>query len=154
MPPTCLRRLPPNTGEENMVEMHNLVVELDASRDDAAGDFGRRLVEQFGDYHPVVTSSSLGRAELIVSLPAEDVWQAATTARALFRDLPVTRVQVETSTDFDRRSATEVPPLMSVTEVAERLGLTRAAVQRRIDTGALPAVRVGQTWAVPAAAVE
>lgn len=135
------------------MEMYNLVVEFDASRDDAAGDFGRALIDQFGDYHAVVTVSNLGRAELVASVPAEDVWQAAATCRALFRDHPVTRVQVEASTDFDRRSKAEVPPLMSVTEVAERLGLTRAAVQRRIDTGALPAVRVGQAWAVPAAAV-
>lgn len=136
------------------MEMYNLVVEFDASRDDAAGEFGRSLIDEFDDYHAVVSVSNLGRAELVASMPAENVWQAATTARALFRNLPVTRVQVEASTDFDRRSEAEVPPLMSVTEVAERLGLTRAAVQRRIDTGTLPAVRVGQTWAVPAAAVE
>lgn len=136
------------------MEMYNLVVEFDTSRDDAAGDFGARLLDTFGDYHPVVTASSLGRAELIASLPAEDVWQALATCRALFRELPVTRVWAERSSDFDRRGEVEVPPLLSVTEVAERLGLTRAAVQRRIDTGALPAVRVGQAWAVPAAAVE
>lgn len=135
------------------MEMYNLVVELDASRDEAAGDFGGSLLEQFGDYHPALTVSSLGRAELVVSVPAEDMWQALSTARALFRDLPVTRVWAETSADFDRRSEAEVPPLLSVTEVAEMLGITRAAVQQRIDAGKLPAVRVGKAWAVPAASV-
>lgn len=136
------------------MEMYNLVVEFDASREEAAGEFGRALIDQFGDYHAVVTVSSLARVELIASVPAEGLWQALTTARALFRDLPVTRISTEMSADFDRRGEVEVPPLLSVTEVADRLHLTRAAVQRRIDTGALPAIRVGQAWAVPAAAVD
>ena len=40
-----------------------------------------------------------------------------------------------------------------VRAVAERLGITRAGVQHRIDAGLLPAVRVGNAWAIPAAAL-
>ncbi len=64
------------------------------------------------------------------------------------------RLTVETSADFDRRSEAEVPTrLLSVTEAAEKLGLTRAGVQRRIDTGTLPALKVGSIWAIPARAI-
>lgn len=34
------------------------------------------------------------------------------------------------------------------------LGITRAAVQQRIDAGKPPAVRVGKAWAVPAASAK
>ncbi|PFG16265.1 excisionase family DNA binding protein [Propionicimonas paludicola] len=135
------------------MKSYNLALELDAGKEAAEGALGDRLLDQFADYHPVVTVSNLGRTELIVSIPAEHMWQATSTARALSADLGVTRVTVELSDDFDRRAGTEIPPLLSVTEVADRLGITRAAVQQRIDKGALPARRVGAAWVVPAAAV-
>lgn len=68
-------------------------------------------------------------------------------------DLDVTAVTVEGVGDFDRRADAHVPALLSVTEVADRLGITRAGVQHRIDAGQLPAVRVVHAWAIPAAAL-
>jgi len=136
------------------MDMWNLVIELNAGRDEAAGDLGDQLITEYSDYHPVVTVSNLNRAELVLSCPAEGLSQAMATCRALTRDLPVTRCSIERSDDFDRRTEAEVPPLLSVTEAAEHLGVTRAAVQQRIDKGLLPATRVGSTWAIPAAAVE
>lgn len=133
--------------------MYNATVELDTPADIMATDAGDDLLDRFIDYHPAIARSTLGRAELILSLPAESLWQATTTVRALTTALAITRVIVETTADFDRRSQAEVPELLSVTEVAQRLGLTRAGVQRRIETGSLPAVRVGSTWVIPAAAL-
>lgn len=135
------------------MEMWNVVLELDADRDAAAGELGDRLIEEYGVYHPVVTVSNIGRLELVLSLPAEGFTQAIATGVALARDLPVTRFTIDRSVDFDRRGEVEVPPLLSVTEVADRCGVTRAAVQKRIDKGALPAVRVGAGWVIPEAAV-
>lgn len=134
--------------------MYNATLELDTPAATAEDTYGDDLLTQFADYHPVIARSLLGRVELILSLPAAGLWQATATVRALVSDMPVTRLTVERSVDFDRRSEAEVPVrLLSVTEAAERLGLTRAGVQRRIDTGSLPAIKVGTTWAIPAGAV-
>ncbi len=46
------------------------------------------------------------------------------------------------------------PHLLSVTEVAARLGITRQAVLLRIKSGSLPAHRIGRMWAIPATAIE
>ncbi|HLF68704.1 MAG TPA: nucleotidyltransferase domain-containing protein [Gaiellaceae bacterium] len=42
---------------------------------------------------------------------------------------------------------------MSVAQVAERLGITRQAVLKRIHRGRLPAVKVGRAYVVPADAL-
>ena len=134
--------------------MYNATVELDHPASVAEGAAGDRLLARFADHHPVLARSLLGRLDLILSLPALGVWQATATVRALVADLPVTRLTVESSADFDRRSEAGVPArLLSVTEAAEKLGLTRAGVQRRIDTGTLPALKVGSIWAIPARAI-
>lgn len=44
--------------------------------------------------------------------------------------------------------------LLSVAEAAERLGLTRQAVLKRIRTGRLPARKVGRAYVVSAAALD
>jgi len=135
------------------MKMYNASVELDVRAEALAEELGDQLLERFADHHAVATRSTLGRGELILSLPAEGLWQAIATVRALVAGLDVTAVTVEASDDVDRRADAHVPALLSVTEVAERLGITRAGVQHRIDSGSLPAVRVGNAWAIPAAAV-
>jgi len=135
------------------MKMYNASVELDVRAEALAEELGDQLLERFADHHAVATRSTLGRGELILSLPAEGLWQAIATVRALVAGLDVSAVTVEASDDFDRRADVHVPALLSVTEVAERLGITRAGVQHRIDSGSLPAVRVGNAWAIPAAAV-
>ncbi|MFT3968741.1 MAG: helix-turn-helix domain-containing protein [Micropruina sp.] len=108
------------------------------------------LLDQYADYHPVLSRSLLGRLELIISLPAETLWQAVHAVGALTQGLDAVAVTIESSADFDRRSDLAVPDLCSVTEAARRLGMTRAGIQRRIENGTLPAVRIGKTWATPA----
>jgi excisionase family DNA binding protein len=41
-----------------------------------------------------------------------------------------------------------MPELVSVTEAAERLGVSRQAVLQRLASGSLPGTKVGTTWAV------
>ncbi len=134
--------------------MYNATIELDVPAARAGEDYGDQLIDRFAEHHAVLGRSLLGRVDLILSLPAVGLWQATATVRALAADLPVTRLVVETSTDYDRRSEAEIPTrLLSVTEAAEQLGLTRAGVQRRIDSGVLPAIKIGSTWAIPASGV-
>lgn len=46
-----------------------------------------------------------------------------------------------------------MPELMSVTEVAAALGITRQAVLLRAGAGQLPGAKVGSTWVFRAAVV-
>jgi len=132
---------------------YNATIELNLPSAEVTPQIGDDLIERFIDWHPAIGVSSLGRVELIITLPAETITQATSTVSALTTGLDVVRTTVETTEDFDRRSMAEVPALMSVSEVAQALGLTRAAIQKKITAGTIPAVRVGTTWAVPAAAV-
>ena len=132
---------------------YNATVELDLPADKFTPDVGDELIGRFIEWHPAIGVSTLGRVELVITLPAETYAQAAATVAALTGGLAVVRTTVETTEDFDRRSLAEVPSLMSVSEVAETLGVTRGAVQKRITAGSIPAVKVGETWVIPAAAV-
>jgi len=84
--------------------MHNVTIELAAAVDTMSGDARGDLIDQFTDFHPVIARSSLGRADLILSLPAESVWDAASLVRAAVDGTPVSRVIIESSVDFDMRS--------------------------------------------------
>lgn len=44
--------------------------------------------------------------------------------------------------------------LLSTTQAADRLGLTPGRVRQLIDTGQLPATRIGERWAIDARDVD
>lgn len=48
----------------------------------------------------------------------------------------------------------KIPALLSMTEVAARLGVTRQAVHLMITTGRLPAAQVGKAWVIRSATVD
>jgi len=106
------------------------------------------------DYHPAIGGDATGEAHVVITLPAEGLDQAISTARALFAPLRPLGLEVVPTELWDRRvGIPRVPELLSVTDVATRLGVTRQAILQRIESGSLPAVKVGKGWAVPAAAV-
>lgn len=128
---------------------------------DLAPAAAARLLEQLDGYHPAVGRSPFGRTEVIISLPAESVRQALMTATAVLEDAigvsqDIVSLEVLTTADFDRRLGLDIghiPELVSVTEAAAALGVTRQAVLQRIESGSLPATRIGTAWAVPRSAV-
>lgn len=130
------------------MEAYNAIIEL---TDKADPQHATAILDQFADYHPAVARAESGRAELILTLPAENLQQATTTALALVKATghrPV-RLEVLTTEEFDRRAGlVPIPDLVSVTEAAELLGVTRQAVLQRIDAGSLPAKRIGNGWAI------
>ena len=46
-----------------------------------------------------------------------------------------------------------LPPLVSVSEAAEMLDITPQGVNKKLKSGALPGVKVGNTWVIPLHAV-
>jgi len=109
-------------------------------------------------YHPATGRGPRGHLEVELTLPATDVVQAVQTAVAVAAralDVPMLSVEAIPTDEFDRRLGVEpIPELLSVTEAASTLHVTRQAILQRIESGSLPATRVGNTYVVPSHAVQ
>ena len=114
-------------------------------------DAAEKLVDEFAAYHAAAEPAEGGRLALILTFPATSARQAAVTVLALLGDKgyePVA-LEVQTTEDYDRRIGTlPVPELLTVSRIASELGVSRQAVQQRIDSGALEARKVGNGWLV------
>ena len=141
------------TPEGNVTTNYNATVELDTRE-----NVDELLVEALAAYHPATGRSIVGNVQVTITVPGEDMVQVMqTTIAVLARALaaPVLSAEIMATVDFDRRLGMEpVPELLSVTQVAARLGVSRQAVLQRLDSGSLPGRRVGATWTIPAAAVD
>ena len=136
-----------------MSTRHSVTIELSTQV-----DLTDRDLAALASYHPFVSRGPRGHLVIELALPADDVVQAVQTAVAVVGrvvDSPALSVTALPADESDRRAGLcPVPRLLSVSEVAAQLGVSRQAVLQRIDSGSLPATRVGTAWAVQAAAVE
>ena len=117
------------------------------------------LLDALDGYHPALDHDApKGHVRAIISLPAETLRQAITTALAVVEAAangPATAVEVLTSDEFDAREGLEpLPELVSVTQAAQQLGVTRQAVLERLERGTLPGSKVGSTWVIRQAALQ
>lgn len=132
---------------------YNVRVELD-TRD----HIDNELVDHLAAYHPATGRTPQGRVEVWITLPAVTLTEAVRLGLLLVGAVSRTTlvaVEAMTTAEFDRRLGQEsMPALVSVTEAAEQLGVSRQAVQQRLDAGTLPGQKVGKTWVVQASAVE
>lgn len=121
-------------------------------------EIGEDVVTALEGYHPAAGRSPFGRVEVTISLPAESLRQAVTTALSVIETstgLSVAAIEVLTTDDFDRRNGLDpVPGLLSVSEAAAFLAVSRQRVLQLVDAGALPAVKIGKTLALHRTAVE
>lgn len=107
------------------------------------------LLDQFANYHAIVSGTPSGGLEVVFTFPAENLAQALSTAQALVGHLDLVGLEVLETTEWDRRvDAVDVPPLVSVTEAAQMLGVSRQAVAQRLEAGSLPGQRVGTIWVI------
>lgn len=133
---------------------YNVVAELDAPFDEGTVEL---LIDPIADYSGAVGRSELGRTEIVFTLPADSVRQANTTALAILDQYPpaLVSLRVLPAGDFDRLTeAAELPALVSVSEAAQELGVSRQSILKSIKTAKLPATRVGDTWAVRKSVVQ
>lgn len=123
-------------------------------RDDEWTD---RTIDALRGFSPAVSRGLHGGATVDFTITAADVRQAATIALSLASDIAqgadVVGLELLTTAEFDRRAGAHLPALLSVSEAAQRLGVTRQAVLQRIDSGSLPATKVGSAWVIPEGAV-
>jgi excisionase family DNA binding protein len=137
------------------MKMHTITVELDAR--DITADHADQLVTSLEQLHPAVGNSPRGWLEVTITIPAEHVGQAVTLAIAAIEQAaghPTIAVTAMTEEEADAREGWEsLPDLVSVSEAAELLGVSRQAVLDRINRHTLPASKIGRDYAIPRAAL-
>lgn len=113
------------------------------------------VVDELAEHHAAASPAGRRLVEAVITVPAESLRQATVTALALLeRAGHVETLEVVPTAVFDARNGlAPLPQLVSVTEAADALGVTRQAVLQRLEAGTLPGTKVGATWAIPAAAV-
>jgi excisionase family DNA binding protein len=127
------------------------------SRNDDADTLATELATDLEVHGGIVTRSLTGRVQVVFTVQAPDLRTATHTALAVLVSTgrrPFT-VEVCPRDEFARRMRTTVvPDLVSVSQAAEILGVSRQRVLELAKAGKLDAVKVGDTWVIPAAAVE
>lgn len=112
------------------------------------------IMDVIKDFHGVYTIRGAGEEHAItISYPADSDKQAETIAEAVTEKFgEVVGLNVLTTQDRDRNEGyPPIPDLVSVTQAAEMLGVTRSAVIQRIESGSIYAVKVGNAWVIPSA---
>ncbi len=150
------------TGERAvMIQDYNATVDLDHPAEDGALTYA--LLSGLVVYSVAVAGSNWNHLQVIITLPAHTLTQAASTAIAVVSaaapGVSLAAIEVMTTAGFDGRidslgSLDEVPAVVGVTEAAASLGISAQAVRQLIRRGTLPAARAGRRgWAIPTAAV-
>ncbi len=92
-----------------------------------------------------------------ITLPAESLGQSVAAALPIIAaayGADAIACDVTTEAEYDLRAGfVPLPELVSVSEAAELLGVSRQRVLQRITERSLPATRVGRDWVIPRAAV-
>lgn len=130
-------------------------VTVDQARVDRArlGEF----LEALDAYDGILGDSATG-AQAAVKVEADTLAEACAEACAIVSDVlgaDAVGCQIVTAAAFRREfgihpelAEIEVGDLMSVSEAAELLGVSRQAVLGRIASGTLAATKVGREWAI------
>lgn len=103
--------------------------------------------DQLGTYGAATAVDARGRAQVIITLEAASVRQAADLAGALLTEHPVVELHAQLTSDYDN-PVRDIPPLLSIADAATQLGITRQAVLDRINRGTLSARKVGRAYVV------
>ena len=108
------------------------------------------LMDALATYHPAVGISPRGYLDAQITVPAESLAQAITTAVAVVEaaaGVPALRAEVMTEAEFDAREGyVPMPDLVSITEFAELMGITRQrAIQMVAENKLTTAQKVGKT---------
>ncbi|NNG20479.1 helix-turn-helix domain-containing protein [Naumannella sp. ID2617S] len=120
-----------------------------------ANEFTVDTHERLERYHPATGASADGHGQVTITLHAEDLGQAMDLAARLLASAgspPALELEVLTTERFDARAGLiPVPELVSISEAATQLGISRQAVLQRIEAGRIPARKVGSAWVIASA---
>lgn len=130
-----------------MTTEYNATIELD-TRDNV----DEQLLDALTEYHPATGRGPRGRVQVIITLPATSLAQAASTALAVVGAAgvaPTLSLEVLPTVEYDRRHGLQpLPELVSVTQAAEIAGVSRQAILQRLESGSLAGAKIGNAWVV------
>lgn len=134
-----------------MTENYTATIELDI-RDDGTDEPDDAIIDALSEYALNVGRSPLGYVEIVVTVPAASITQAAQTIAAVIAEtlgVMILSIELMTQDEYARRVGVKpMPELVSVTAAAEIAGVSRQAILGRLATGSLPGKKVGNTWVV------
>ena len=116
-----------------------------------------RYIEALNTYHVAVSNPRAGEGQIILTIPANTLTQAIQTTQAIATSAGITidALTIETTERFDTlANEIPMPKLISVTEAAQLLKVSRQAILQRITAHTIPATKIGDTWAIPRAAIK
>lgn len=108
-------------------------------------------------YHVALSNPRTGEGQIILTIPADTLTQAIQTTQAIATSAGITidALTIETTERFDTlANEIPMPKLISVTEAAQLLKVSRQAILQRITAHTIPATKIGDTWAIPRAAIK
>lgn len=114
-------------------------------------------IETLSAYRVAVSNPRAGEGQIILTIPADTLTQAIQTTQAIAASAGITinAITIETTERFDTlANDIPMPTLVSVTEAAQLLGVSRQAILQRITAHTIPATKIGDTWAIPRAAIK
>lgn len=137
------------------MKMHTVTIEVDTK--DPSTSYAEQIIDALQHIHPAVSVSARGWVMVDVTLPAEHVAQAVALAISAVEQAtghPAIAVTAMTEEEADAREGWDtLPDLVSVTEAAAELGVSRQAVLDRISRHTLPATKIGRDYAIPRSAL-
>jgi excisionase family DNA binding protein len=135
---------------------YTITIEVD-DQTPLTGDDVDRIHDELEAFSPALGNSIRGFRSATVSAPGETLRQAIASAVAVVEaafGASAIVVEAMIETEFDIRQGWErVPDLVSITEAAELLGVSRQRVLQRINEKTLPGTKVGRDYLIPRAAV-
>ena len=108
-------------------------------------------------YHVAISNPRAGEGQIVITIPADTLTQAITTTQAIATSAGITidALTIETTERFDTlANEIPMPKLISVTEAAQLLKISRQAILQRITAHTIPATKIGDTWAIPRASIK
>lgn len=132
------------------------VVDIETTRRDTAPELDAML-EALASWHGAVGQTPAGCTSATITLPADSIAQATVTALHILHgaglDGVVSMTVVLESVRDAREGWCPMPDLVSVTEAAGMLEVSRQRVLQMIGEGKVSATRVGRDWVIDAASV-
>lgn len=133
-----------------MPRMYNALIEVN-ERTPLTPQRVDTLMEAISDYHGTVSQHPRGWVTLRITHPAENLTQATRTAILIAEhatDAHAIRCDVMLEEEFDLRNGFDTAPeLITLSEAARVLGISRQAVLKQVNDGKWKTARkVGTDW--------
>lgn len=139
------------------MQNYSITIEVDDNKPLTAADVDR-VMDELEAFSPALSNSTRGWRTATITSPGASLRQAIAAAVAVVEaaygaQAIVVEAMTEAEADI-RQGWVQTPDLVSVSQAAELLGVSRQRVLQRIGEHTLPATQVGREYVIPRSAVE